>query len=55
MMHRDSLNIEATNLVNFITIPIVVAIVLFLATVPFSSSPSSATGIGQVFAYLCSP
>jgi hypothetical protein len=55
MIHRDSLNIEIASLFNLITVTIVLAIVLFLAFVPFSRSPSSPIGIVQMFAYLCSP
>jgi hypothetical protein len=54
-MHREPLNQEITNTVNFMIIPIVMAIVLFLIVQPYSNATSSSVGISNLFACLSCP
>jgi hypothetical protein len=54
-MHRETLNQEIVNACNFMIMPIVMAIVLFLVVQPYSGTSSFSTGVGQVFACLICP
>ncbi len=54
-MHREPLNQEIVNACNFMIMPIVMAIVLFLVVQPYSGTFSFSTGVGHVFACLICP
>ena len=54
-MHREPLNEKLVNTSNFVIIPIVMAIVLFLIVQPYSGASSFSTGVGQVFVCLLCP
>jgi len=51
-MHRNPVNQELANDFNFVIIPIVMAIVLYLFIHPLNFGSSSHTSVGQAFAYL---
>ncbi len=54
-MQREPLNQEIVNVCNFMIMPIVMAIVLFLVVQPYSGASSFSTGVGHVFACLFCP
>jgi len=54
-MNREQLNQGIMNTVNFLIIPIVMAIVLFLVVQPYANTPSSSVGIGNLIACLLCP
>ncbi len=54
-MHREPLNQEIVNACNFMIMPIVMAIVLFLVVQPYNGTSSFSTGVGHVFACLICP
>jgi hypothetical protein len=54
-MHREPPNQEMTNAFNFMIIPIVMAIVLFLIVQPYSNAASSSAGISNLFVCLSCP
>jgi hypothetical protein len=54
-MHREPLNQELVNVFNLMIIPIVMAIVLFLAIHPFSNAASPSIYVGQVITCLLVP
>jgi hypothetical protein len=51
-MHREPLNQEILNVLNFMIIPIVMAIIFFLVVQPCSGVSSFLNGAGHVFASL---
>ena len=54
-MHREPLNQEIVNVFNFMIIPIVMAIVFFLAVHPYNSASSPSFYFSQVITCLLVP
>jgi hypothetical protein len=54
-MNREPLNQEIANALNFMIIPIVMAIVFFLVVHPYSGGSSSSICVSGVFACLFCP